>query len=1318
VAHQSFWITNAIRVTANKAIMQELAARPEVKRVVSDGVYFIPRPLPGQIQPRPQGIEWNIERVRAPEAWATFGTRGEGIIVANIDTGVQFDHPALVTQYRGNLGEGNFDHNYNWFDPSNVCGSPSLEPCDNVAHGTHTMGIMVGDDGDPGPNQTGVAPHARWIAVKGCEDYYCSYSALLAAGQWVLAPTDLNGQNPRPDLRPHIVNNSWGGGSGDPFYQEIVDAWIAAGIFPAFSNGNSGSGCASAGSPGDYVQTYSAGAFDINNSIADFSSRGPSAFFDEFKPNITAPGVDVRSSVPGGYESFSGTSMAAPHVTGTVALLWSAASPLIGDIATTRGLLDQTALDTADLGCGGTEADNNVWGEGRLDAFAAVEVAPRGPTGRLRGQASTAGTGQPIAGATVRVVGPTTRTITTDDAGRYSLRLPVGTYDVMASAFGFRSRTVTGVVVSEDRTTVRNVALRPAPAFSVSGMVRNNGNPVANATVSILGTPIPSVRTDANGVYRFASVPAGEYDVRAEAGRCNDPQSLHLVVRRDTVQNFTLPQRFDNYGYSCHIVPFNFVDANTVLPLTDDDAAIQVNLPFPFPFYGQTYERAYVTTNGFLNFLALDADYGNISLPNPSTPNAAIYLFWDDLYVDGSASVRTELLGTAPNRQFVIEWRDVAFCCVSEERVRFEVILFENGRILTQYTSIDANGREQGDSATVGLEDETGTTALQYSFDQPTITDGLAVLYTLPPSGFIAGPVTDAVDEQPVVNASVRALQDGTPVRQTTTNDQGFYRLQVPVGTYTVEVTARDYVTGSAQVEVAEDQTVMQHFALEAARAQIVPGALEFLAVPGQVRARTLMLQNNGQADLTFTIAEIAVEAVASAIAESAVAAEVASHTASPDYVPTSVRAMLVGGPTLVFMDFLPWGTDALLQVLTANAIPFDTASSGQMGTIDLSRYQVVFISSDQPQEFYNNYNANRARFSDFVAAGGFLWIGAAAWGWNGGDFNGAELPGGAWVHGPIFEDANDVIDNAHPTMQGIPDPFFGTSASHSAFENLPSGTNVIAQGQSSGLPTLIEYPFGRGVVLALGQTLEFGFQEGQDAGRILENGVPYAATFDTDVPWLFADPVSGTVEPGATQAIQVEVDTTGLQPGLYRARLLLRTNDPRHPQLRIAVTLIVPAYQQAVNAGGDTYIDLNGDCWEADQMFVPGIWGYVDASQSRSTRRAIAGTDDDPLYQDLREDVLEYRFDEVPPGVYEVDLRFAEIRPQQPNRRVFHILIEGSIELFAHDIALAVGSLVADQHIFFVTVTDGQLNVRFLPWERNDQPIVNAIRVTHRPDR
>jgi len=440
VDYKPFWIANAVRVTAGPKLLEKIAALPEVQRVVAERRIQLPEPTPAQEQARIQAIEWNIDRIRAPEVWSTFGDRGDGIVVANVDTGVNFDHPALVRQYRGNLGGGTFDHNYNWFDPSEVCGSPSLVPCDNNGHGTHTMGTMVGDDGDPGTNQIGVAPHARWIAAKGCETNSCSDTALLASGQWILAPTDLAGQNPRPDLAPHIVNNSWGGGPGDPFYQAIVDAWNAAGIFPQFSNGNAGPSCGSAGSPGDFLNTYAAGAFDINNVIADFSSRGPSAFGGELKPNVAAPGVDVRSSVPGGgYEAFNGTSMASPHVAATVALMWSAAPSLIGDIGLTRQLLDDSAVDTEDLSCGGTADDNNVWGEGRLDAFVAVDISPRGPTGTLAGTVTDASTGLPIEGAAVHVVGPSDRTTFSGPVGTYSIVLPVGTYEVTASHFGFVS---------------------------------------------------------------------------------------------------------------------------------------------------------------------------------------------------------------------------------------------------------------------------------------------------------------------------------------------------------------------------------------------------------------------------------------------------------------------------------------------------------------------------------------------------------------------------------------------------------------------------------------------------------------------------------------------------------------------------------------------------------------------------------------------------------------------------------------------------------------------------------------------------------------
>jgi subtilisin family serine protease len=377
---KSFWIINAIRIRSGAATLKAVAARPEVARILPSWHATI-EDIRASQSAGIKAIEWNILNINADDVWNTYNDRGEGITVANIDTGVRWNHTALFNQYRGfhmSPARPLFpNNNYNWFDPSHVCSADGKTVCDNNGHGTHTMGTMVGDDG--GANQIGVAPRAHWMAAKGCESNSCSDFALLMSGQFMLAPTDLNGQNPRPDLRPHVVNNSWGTPVGsDTFYQATVQAWVAAGIFPQFSNGNSGPGCGTVGAPGSYPESYGAGAFDINNNIASFSSRGPSPFGGIIKPNISAPGVNVRSSWNNlGYQSASGTSMASPHVAGVVALIWSTngAPSFSRNIAATRMVLDQTAIDVSNLTCGGSAGNNNVWGEGRLDAFAAVTAA-------------------------------------------------------------------------------------------------------------------------------------------------------------------------------------------------------------------------------------------------------------------------------------------------------------------------------------------------------------------------------------------------------------------------------------------------------------------------------------------------------------------------------------------------------------------------------------------------------------------------------------------------------------------------------------------------------------------------------------------------------------------------------------------------------------------------------------------------------------------------------------------------------------------------------------------------------------------------------
>jgi subtilisin family serine protease len=726
VFFKPFWVVNAIQVVGDLALVKELATRPDVKLIFAEEEYPLPRPTTSSPLPRINAVEWGVDRVKAPQVWA-LGATGAGIVVASIDSGAQFDHPALVGKYRGNLGGGTFNHNYNWHDPSSVCGSPSNFPCDNNGHGTHVTGTMVGDDG--GENQIGVAPGARWIAAKGCESSSCSTSALLSSGQWILAPTNLSGTSPNPALRPHIVNNSWGGGaSSDPWYQATVQAWIASGIFPQFANGNSGPACGTAGNPGNTPEAYSAGAFDVSDAIWSSSSRGASAWGGIVKPNIAAPGVAVRSSVPtNGYSSFNGTSMASPHVSGAIALVWSAAPAIVREIDTTKALLNQTAIDTSDLSCGGTPGNNNVWGEGRLDALAAYNAAAHGAVGKLP-RTVTSG-GSPVASAVISATGAMSKTVTTNASGAYSMTLIGGSYTITASKFGLVSQSAPATIVA-GATTPLSFSLAVAPTFTVSGTVRDaSGSPLEGAVVTVDGTPLAPATASAAGNYAIANVPQGTYDMTATGGRCNSPVTHSVTVSSATTRNFSLPSRTDTFGHRCALETAAFEEASTVLPIAGDDVSGTVALPFPFTFYGTSYTSVSVCTNGFISFTTTTCAFSNTNLPTTAAPNGAIYAYWDDLVVDGSASIRGETKGSAPNRRFVIEFRNLHFWNATAKRVGFNIVLHENGHIQTQYRDIANDAQERGNSATVGIENPAGNDALLYSFNEAVLDTGMTIRF-------------------------------------------------------------------------------------------------------------------------------------------------------------------------------------------------------------------------------------------------------------------------------------------------------------------------------------------------------------------------------------------------------------------------------------------------------------------------------------------------------------------------------------------------------------------------------------------------------------
>ncbi|MEU4241764.1 S8 family serine peptidase [Actinoplanes sp. NPDC026619] len=717
---ETYWIADTMRVTGDAATLAAVAARPEVKAILPDDPIRLPAVQAGAAQAEAGGVEWNIDRINAPRVWTERGDTGAGIVVANVDTGVQFDHPALAANYRGRNADGSVSHDHNWYDPSHTC--PDNVPCDNAGHGTHTMGTMAGADG------IGVAPGVRWIAAKGCESTSCSIGSLLAAGQWIVAPTDRDGNDPRPDLAPDVVNNSWGGGSGfDPWYSDIVNSWVAAGIFPAFSNGNNGPGCGTASTPGSYNATYASGAFDVNNAIASFSSRGTGEA-GSIKPDIAAPGVDVRSSVPGGYGVYSGTSMASPHTAATVALMWAAAPALRHDIAATREILDETAIDTDDTGCGGTAADNNVWGQGKLDAYAAVTMAVS-PSGSLTG--TVTGVGVPLTGATVTVSGPANRTLTTAADGGYRFgRLLAGRYHLRISAFGYD--TFEGdVSIAGGDAAHADAALTTSASALLSGLIISGGSPVPGVTVALAGTPV-SVTSDSGGHYRLAA-PLGSYSLAARpAGGCASPVTRAITLTADQSLDLDLPLLADHYGYTCNAAIEGYRAGDQQLQITGDDSSVSVTLPFSFPLYGVGHTQAWVGSNGLIAFDNASTSFANTTLPLNTEPNDALYPFWDDLYLDSAAGIYT----AAGADTFVVEWRNVMFFGDSSQRVSVSAILHADGAVTYKYRGLTGE-RASGTSATIGLENTGGTDGFTYAYMTSAVTDGSGVTLH-PPADRIA----------------------------------------------------------------------------------------------------------------------------------------------------------------------------------------------------------------------------------------------------------------------------------------------------------------------------------------------------------------------------------------------------------------------------------------------------------------------------------------------------------------------------------------------------------------------------------------------------
>ncbi|MBK8620461.1 MAG: S8 family serine peptidase [Saprospiraceae bacterium] len=394
-SYKSFYIVNGIAATLTKKQIIKILTFPEVEMIMEDGL-FVKQEVE-TMKSDERTVEWGINKINARQVWA-LGFKGQNVVVGGQDTGYKWDHVQLRDKYRGWNGVS-ATHNYHWHDAiyqnnpmnsgTNPCGYNLSVPCDDNNHGTHTMGTMVGNHNT---DTIGVAPDAKWIGCRNMERGYGSLTTYVECFEWFLAPYAY-GDSPSegdPTKMPHVINNSWGCPSIEGcnalnigVMEDALMTLRLAGCVIVVSNGNSGSGCATTYDPPAFFEgSFSVGATNNSNAIAGFSSRGPVTFdnSNRLKPNVSAPGVGVRSSIAnGGYATYNGTSMAGPHVAGAVALIISANPNLAGEVDQIEDILEQTTLPlTGGNVCGAiptTAIPNNTFGYGLIDVQKAVTRA-------------------------------------------------------------------------------------------------------------------------------------------------------------------------------------------------------------------------------------------------------------------------------------------------------------------------------------------------------------------------------------------------------------------------------------------------------------------------------------------------------------------------------------------------------------------------------------------------------------------------------------------------------------------------------------------------------------------------------------------------------------------------------------------------------------------------------------------------------------------------------------------------------------------------------------------------------------------------------
>lgn len=836
-SYQTFWVANMIMIEAKPEIYQQLMNSLEVSEMDLDAILVLDKPH--QSEGGGEGTETTelgLNVINAHRLWQ-MGITGQGRIAMNIDTGVYPTHPALQHKWRGN----HVPPGQAWFDPSQP-GATQTSDCDG--HGSHTMGTMIGRSLTTA-DTVGVAIDAEWISAKTiCSSPHTSNS--VAAFQWAINP---DGNPSTINDMPDAISCSW----YDPdvsnectgIYLTTLNSVEAAGIGVVFSAGNNGPGASTLTKPKNIseneVNVFSVGAIDgalytggNNNPIASFSSRGPSTCGGTgsllIKPEVSAPGVNVRSSGSStGYTLLDGTSMASPHVAGAIVLLKSAFPTLTG--YQIKMALYNTAKDL------GTAGEDNNYGKGLIDVLAAFlslgtpDIIPPTPITNLSVATPTSNSltlnwtapgDTSVGGVTAYDVRMSTTAIT--DTATFNAATRV-TYPAQPDTSGSPQQLI---VNNLNPNTLYHFNVRSRDTWGNWSNLSNPGSGTTLQAPIVQVTPLTLVKTLAAGgevsdtlrIKNNAGFPSTlNYSVAFNNNTFpQDKYTIQLVPGKSETEaiNDNKENPVDVYGQSIEgsggpdLGGYEWIDSDepngplylwndiaatgtavtTWIPTgtfsgTDEGYAGPFNFGFNFKFYGNTKTQFYLGSNGFICFAPVTGNaFSNAAIPTAAEPNDLISPFWDDLDAKAPGTVHYKQDGN----KMIIQWTNYQKYSGTASYT-WQVHIYSGGKIIMYFKEMTGTIN----SATVGIENGTGTIGLQTAYNSTYIKNNLAVKYSAEPDWLVTS------------NTLNGTLYNGNTAELILT----FKTEDFPLGAYTMDVVVTSNATNTPSVTVPVSMTIV-----------------------------------------------------------------------------------------------------------------------------------------------------------------------------------------------------------------------------------------------------------------------------------------------------------------------------------------------------------------------------------------------------------------------------------------------------------------------------------------------------------------------------